>query len=74
MDIAVQEGLNLPADQGKEMLLLHDAAAEYDPLRGEGADCVYAHLSQIGSFQIPGGMIRREVRGFGSPALFQGGT
>ena len=61
MDIAVQDGTGLFPDQGKEVLLLHDAAAENDLLRRESANGVGAHLGQICRFQSPGFMVLREI-------------
>ena len=54
------------------MRLIHDSAAEDDPLRRERADEVDQRQGEVLRFQYPGRMVRLQFRAGPSPAAFDG--
>ena len=68
-EVAVQQSTGLFADHREEECLLHDAAAQDDFLRREGAHGVRAELRQVFALQRPGRVLRRELVSGNAPAF-----
>ena len=56
------------------MLLMHNASAQNDSLRGEQHDAVYESLSDIVSFKLPYLFFVSQFNAFFAPACFNGRT
>src|SRR4030065_2035065 len=58
-------------DEGEQLELVRHPTADDDTLRGEDADIDRQGIGNIGGFQVPGGMVRREHLSRLPPAFVQ---
>lgn len=67
-EVVVVEFFEPAADEGQDVLLAHDAAAEDDAFRAEAEREIHQSVSHdVGDF-LPGGMIGRQRVRFDAPA------
>ena len=71
-DVVVEERSNLAPHEGEEVPLVHDAAADDDALRREGADEVHEGQGEVSSLERPRRVIRGQCVARHSPAGEEG--